>query len=125
MKISKYIIYLISFILLTASIFLIYTIIKPSELKTNDKDIVKEINRTNTSPTPSPKTKKNTTPTPKIKPPQTATKPTPTPDPNTYACDPGGNCNNYQNPQAAGCPIFFNSDNCDNRCSDTSTHCRQ
>ncbi|MBI4066481.1 hypothetical protein HY411_02080 [Candidatus Gottesmanbacteria bacterium] len=40
------------------------------------------------------------------------------------ACDPSGKCNNYSDPQAAGCPVTFTDARCGNRCTDPKTRCR-
>ncbi len=53
---------------------------------------------------------------------------TPSPSPSLnghYACDPQGICNYYNNPIEANCPITFNNPNCNNQCSNPSTHCSQ
>ena len=119
---KKTIIYIISFLLLIISMLFIY----------------KTLFSSNTSPTPIPQNQ-SPTPTPEIKKIETKEPstielhnsqqkkyiaPSPTPDPQTYACDPAGNCNSYQNPTAAGCPITFNNNSCDNKCYDLSIRCQ-
>lgn len=38
--------------------------------------------------------------------------PTATPEPGFYACSPGGGCNNYADPVAAGCPVTYAAPGC-------------
>lgn len=51
--------------------------------------------------------------------------PTPTPPapPGRYACDPGGICNSYADPQGSGCPITFAATDCNNACADPANRC--
>lgn len=51
--------------------------------------------------------------------------PTPTPlqGPGTYACDPLGICNLYDNPTGKGCPKTFADSRCLGQCGDKSNWC--
>jgi prepilin-type N-terminal cleavage/methylation domain-containing protein len=57
--------------------------------------------------------------------PSTSSPPSPsvTPMPGTYACDPAGACNLYENPSAAGCDITFNDQYCENMCYRVDYRC--
>lgn len=49
--------------------------------------------------------------------------PSASPTPPRYVCSPGGHCKVYQYPELSGCPIFFDSPECDNACSDRANRC--
>lgn len=52
--------------------------------------------------------------------PTTAPRPT---GPGSYACDPLGNCNIYENPEEIGCPKTFADSRCLDSCGDTNVQC--
>lgn len=41
----------------------------------------------------------------------------------TWACDSRGNCNSYDDPVGAGCPIWYEDDQCSNACNEPSNWC--
>lgn len=49
--------------------------------------------------------------------------PTPTPGGGNYACTPGGQCNVYADPQAAGCPVTWPSGCPVGACDDPANRC--
>ncbi len=49
--------------------------------------------------------------------------PSTTPVPGTYACDPAGACNLYQDPASAGCDITFADQYCQNMCYRVDYRC--
>jgi prepilin-type N-terminal cleavage/methylation domain-containing protein len=59
-------------------------------------------------------------PSPSASPPPS---PSVTPVPGTYACDPAGACNLYENPAAAGCDITFADQYCQNMCYRVDYRC--
>ncbi len=61
-----------------------------------------------------------TTPSPSA---SAAPSPSMSPIPGTYACDPAGACNLYENPQAAGCDITFADQYCQNMCNRVDYRC--
>lgn len=54
-----------------------------------------------------------------------ATLPSPTPilGPGTYACDPYGFCNLYEDPKAIGCPKTYADPHCLGQCADQAVRC--
>lgn len=55
--------------------------------------------------------------------PSLAPTPTPLQGPGTYACDPFGTCNLYDNPVGKGCPKTFADSLCLGRCGNKSNRC--
>ncbi len=55
--------------------------------------------------------------------PAASASPQPSASPGTLACDPNGQCNNYADPQAAGCPIVFSDPAvCQLACDESSSN---
>lgn len=46
------------------------------------------------------------------------------PIPGNYACTPAGDCNRYDDPIGAGCPVSFESSDCNNMCGDPKNRCK-
>lgn len=115
---------LLTIIFLGLTGFFLHQIIKLSSPTPDYKPAESVLEST---PTASPEPIKSSTPTQPVRPKSNVPSitPTPQPDGNTYACDPQGVCNAYQNANAADCPQTFLDSRCDNQCANVTIRCQQ